>query len=65
MENLGTLANVHGAELIPERDVIAILGMLDYLIAEVGRIDAMSAECLVVARRSLAETVEEEFIKAN
>jgi hypothetical protein len=65
MENLGTLASVHEPELIPERDVIAMLGMLDYLIAEVGRIDPMSAQCLMVARKSLAETVTEAFIKAN
>jgi hypothetical protein len=65
MENLETLASVHEPEFIPERDVIAMLGMLDYLIAEVGRIDAMSAQCLMVARRSLSETVEEAFVKAN
>jgi hypothetical protein len=65
MENLETLAPVHAPEFIPERDVIAMLGMLDYLIAEVGRIDDMSAQCLVVARKSLAEKVAEAFKKAN
>jgi len=65
MENLATLAEFHEQELIPERDVIAIMGMLDYLIAEVGRIDGMAAHCLVAARKSLGETVEEAFIKAN
>ncbi|HLH91229.1 MAG TPA: hypothetical protein VKX28_22475 [Xanthobacteraceae bacterium] len=62
MENL---ANVQELHLIPERDVIAILAMLDYLIGEVGRIDEMSAQCLVVARKSLSEAVADAFIKAN
>jgi hypothetical protein len=65
MENLGNLANIHEPELIPERDVIAILAMLDYLIAEVGRIDGMAAQCLMVARKSLGETVADAFVKAN
>jgi hypothetical protein len=62
MENL---ANIQELQLIPERDVVAILAMLDYLIAEVGRIDEMSAQCLVVARKSLSEVVADAFIKAN
>jgi hypothetical protein len=62
MENL---ANVQELQLIPERDVIAILAMLDYLIGEVGKIDEMSAQCLVVARKSLSEVVADAFIKAN
>ena len=65
MENLQNLVNIHEPELIPERDVIAMLAMLDYLIAEVGRIDAMSAQCLMVARKSLSETVTDAFVKAN
>jgi hypothetical protein len=65
MENLGNLVNIHEPELIPERDVVAMLAMLDYLIAEVGRIDAMAVQCLMVARKSLAETVADAFVKAN
>jgi len=61
MENL---ANCH-EQIIPERDVIAMLAMLDYLIAEVGKIDEMSAQCLVVARKSLTEAVADAFMKAN
>ena len=60
-----TLANVQEMQLIPERDVVAILAMLDYLIGEVGKIDDMSAQCLVVARKSLSEVVADAFIKAN
>jgi hypothetical protein len=62
MENL---AHTPDREVIPERDVIAILAMLDYLISEVRRIDDMSAQCLMVARKSLAETVADAFVKAN
>ena len=62
MENL---AQIEAPELIPERDVVAILAMLDYLIAEVGKIDEMSAQCLMVARKSLAECVAQAFMKAN
>ena len=62
MENL---ANTEQVEFIPERDVVAMLAMLDYLIAEAGKIDEMAAQCLMVARKSLAETVAEAFVKAN
>jgi len=62
MENL---ANTEQVEFIPERDVVAMLAMLDYLIVEAGKIDAMAAQCLMVARKSLAETVAEAFVKAN
>ena len=62
MENLAESQEV---ELIPERDVVAMLVMLDYLIAETGKIDAMAAQCLMVARKSLAETVADAFMKAN
>jgi hypothetical protein len=66
MENMENLANIHAEpELIPERDVLAMLGMLDYLIAEVGRVDPMSAQCLMVARKSLSETVADAFVKPN
>ncbi len=62
MENL---AHTEEAEFIPERDVAAILAMLDYLIVEVGKIDEMSTQCLMVARKSLAECVADAFMKAN
>lgn len=37
-----------------ECDIRAMLSMIDYLIARAGRIDAMSARCLIMARQSLA-----------
>ena len=65
MNTMENLANAEEPELIPERDVLAMLAMLDYLIAEIGKIDTMSAQCLMVARKSLSETVAEAFVKAN
>ena len=50
---------------IPERDVVAMLVMIDYLIAEISRIDAMSAQCLMLARKSLTEAVADTLVKAH
>ena len=52
-------------ERIPERDILAMLAMIDYLIGEIGKIDPMSAQYLVVARKSLAEAAGEAFVKAH
>ena len=52
-------------ERIPERDILAMLAMIDYLIAEIGKIDPMSAQCLVLARKSLAEAVGASLVKAH
>ena len=53
------------AERIPERDVVAMLAMLDYLIAEIARVDAMSAQCLMLARKSLAEAVADALVRTH
>ena len=53
------------AERIPERDIIALLAMLDYLIAEIAPFDVMSAQCLMLARKSLTEAVAETLVKAH
>jgi len=53
------------AERIPERDIVAMLAMLDYLIAEIARVDAMSAQCLILARKSLTEAVAAALVKAH
>lgn len=50
---------------IPERDIVAMLTMLDYLIVEISRIDVMSAQCLMLARKSLAEAVADALVRAN
>jgi hypothetical protein len=58
-------ADLPGLQPIPERDVVALLTMLDYLIMEISRIDAMSAQCLMLARKSLAEAVAASLVKAH
>jgi hypothetical protein len=53
------------AESIPERDLVAMLVMIDYLIAEISRIDLMSAQCLMLARKSLTAAVGDAPVKAH
>ena len=50
---------------IPERDIAAMVAMLDYLIAEISKIDAMSAQCLMLARKSLTEAAGDALVKAH
>jgi hypothetical protein len=50
---------------VPERDVLAMIAMLDYLIAEIARVDTMSAQCLMLARRSLADAVADALVRAH
>ena len=64
MEN-SQLANVQEPEAISERDVRAMLAMLDYLVSEISRIDAMSAQCLILARKSLTEAVAASLVKSH
>jgi hypothetical protein len=53
------------AEPIPETDIVAMLVMIDYLIAEIGRIDMMAAQCLMLARKSLTEAVADSLVKTH
>ena len=53
------------AEPISEGDVVAMLVMIDYLIAEISRIDLMSAQCLMLARKSLTEAVADSLVRAH
>ncbi len=46
-------------ESMPQSDILAMLSMIDYLIAQIGRIDEMSTACLVLARKSLATSAGE------
>jgi hypothetical protein len=64
MEHLHRI-DIVGLQPIPEREIAALLTMLDYLIVEISRIDAMSAQCLVLARKSLAEAVAVSLVKAH
>jgi hypothetical protein len=50
---------------IPERDIAAMVAMLDYLIAEISKIDAMSAQCLILARKSLTEAIGDVLVRAH
>ena len=43
-----------GGESMPRSDILAMVSMIDYLIAQVGGFDEMSTACLVLARKSLA-----------
>jgi hypothetical protein len=50
---------------VPECDVSAMIAMLDYLIVEISRVDAMAAQCLILARRSLMDLVTQAPVRAN
>jgi hypothetical protein len=52
-------------EFIPERDLVSLVSMLDYLIGEIAKVDAMSASCLLLARKSLLETVADALVKTH
>ena len=58
-------ADIHEVEHIPERDIVAMVAMLDYLIAEISKIDTMSAQCLILARKSLTEAVGDALLRPN
>lgn len=58
-------ADARQGELIPERDIAAMVAMLDYLIAEISKIDAMSAQCLILARKSLSDALGEAFVRSH
>jgi hypothetical protein len=64
MENPHPVAP-RASEPIPERDIVAMLVMIDYLIAEISRIDLMSAQCLMLARKSLTEVVVDAVVKTH
>jgi len=57
--------DVREPERIPERDIVAMVAMLDYLIAEISKIDTMSAQCLILARKSLTEAVGEALVRPH
>ncbi len=46
-------------EIMPQSDILAMLSMIDYLIAQIGRIDETATACLVLARKSLATSAAE------
>jgi hypothetical protein len=52
-------------EPIAERDVLSLVAMLDYLICEVAKVDAMSVGCLLLARKSLLEAVADTLVRTH
>ncbi len=52
-------------EPIPERDIRSLIAMLDYLVGEIAKVDAMAASCLMLARKSLLEAVADALVKAH
>jgi hypothetical protein len=58
-------AEPRGSNGIAERDILSLVAMLDYLVVEVGKFDAMSAQCLMLARKSLVESVTDALVKTH
>jgi len=52
-------------EPIAERDILSLIAMLDYLACEIAKVDAMSASCLLLARKSLLEAVADALVKMH
>jgi len=48
-----------------EQDLAALLAMLDYLIAEISRVDLTATQCLMLARRTLSELVDRSRSQAH
>jgi hypothetical protein len=63
--NLADPTSPDECEAVRDRDIRAILPMLDYLIAEISRIDRISAHHLMSARTSLAESVPHCVIRTH
>jgi len=50
---------------VAQPDISAMIAMLDYLIAEISRIDVTSAQCLILARKSLTEHIAQAQVRAH
>ncbi len=64
MEKPNSLA-AQEPEPIAERDILALIAMLDYLVSEIAKIDVMSAHCLMLARKSLLDAVADALVKTH
>ena len=58
-------ASLQESNGLVERDILSLVAMLDYLVVEVGKFDAMSAQCLMLARKSLVESVTDALVKTH
>ena len=63
--NLAHSTSSDESDEVRDSDILAMLPMLDYLIAEISRIDRISAHHLVTARASLAEAVAHCVVRAH
>ena len=54
MDNAAIITSNTSAQTQSTRDILAMLSMIDYLIAQTSTIDAVSTRCLMMARESLA-----------
>jgi hypothetical protein len=64
MENLKA-CDSQEPEAIAEHDILSMLAMLDYLVAEIGKFDVMAAHCLLLARKSLLDAVGDSLVTAH
>jgi len=51
--------------MIAERDILALVAMLDYLVMEIAKFDMMSAHSLLLARKSLLEAVADALVRTH
>ncbi|HEY2138424.1 MAG TPA: hypothetical protein VGH49_21250 [Xanthobacteraceae bacterium] len=56
-QNLARSAPSEPCDEVRDIDIVAMLPMLDYLIAEISRVDLVAAHHLMSARETLAESV--------
>jgi hypothetical protein len=64
-QNLAQSAPSESCEEVRDSDIVAMLPMLDYLIAEISRVDLIAAHHLMSARASLAESVAYCVIRSH
>jgi hypothetical protein len=64
-QDLAHSAPAEQAEEVSDSDILAMLPMLDYLIAEISRFDRVCAHHLVSARTSLAQAVAHCVVRAH
>ena len=64
-QNLADSTSSDECEFVRDNEIRAILPMLDYLIAQISRIDRTSAHHLMSARTSLAESVAHCVIRTH
>lgn len=64
MDDLNSAAGPQ-PRMIAERDILALVAMLDYLVMEIAKFDMMSAHSLLLARKSLLEAVADALVRTH